>query len=183
MSPARRPRKGGGYDSSWIRPTTRLAIYLRDGLGCVYCTEDWSRTDGMTLDHVIPRLLGGGNAPENLVSACRRCNNLRHHIKYSPLFTGTEWVALEKVLGAVPGSLQARVAAHVGTPLAVFRARANVLCRDPPDWLQNLRRRSATTPGDLRLREERVPPPELESLIQESGLLSESSWNDEEIPF
>jgi len=62
---------------NWIRQEKRLAIYLRDGMACVYCgatVEDGAR---MSLDHIIPRSQGGTNAAVNLVTCCRRCNSSR----------------------------------------------------------------------------------------------------------
>lgn len=62
----------------WIRPCKRLAIYLRDGLTCVYCqtppTAGWA---SLTLDHLDPHSNGGANRPSNLVTCCRRCNSSR----------------------------------------------------------------------------------------------------------
>lgn len=49
----------------------RAAVWARDGGACVYCTA----TNDLTVDHVIPRVLGGSNDPENLVTACRPCNS------------------------------------------------------------------------------------------------------------
>jgi hypothetical protein len=61
------------HGSKWIRPEKRLAIYARDGHACVYCGSE----DHLTLDHVIPRELGGGHEAENLVTACLHCNSAR----------------------------------------------------------------------------------------------------------
>lgn len=60
----------------WIRSDLRLAIYLRDGLRCVYCGRDLHGADpqDITLDHVTPWSHGGENTAENLVTACRHCN-------------------------------------------------------------------------------------------------------------
>jgi len=69
MGPAR-PAKHG---SKWIRRSTRLAIYHRDGFACVYCRS----TLRLTLDHVTPSNRGGRNAPHNLVTACFSCNSAR----------------------------------------------------------------------------------------------------------
>ena len=44
---------------------------------CAYCTNPAD-----TLDHVIPRVLGGITAAENLVPACRRCNGAK---------SGSDW--------------------------------------------------------------------------------------------
>jgi 5-methylcytosine-specific restriction endonuclease McrA len=69
------PRRTQGMN--FVRQTTRLAIYLRDGLACAYCgqaTEDGAQ---LTLDHLRPYSRGGTNAPTNLVTCCQRCNSGR----------------------------------------------------------------------------------------------------------
>jgi hypothetical protein len=60
----------------WIRKSTRLAIYLRDRFTCAYCGRDLhgAAPADITLDHVVCRSAGGGNAPSNLVTACKSCN-------------------------------------------------------------------------------------------------------------
>ncbi|HID96025.1 MAG TPA: HNH endonuclease [Candidatus Latescibacteria bacterium] len=47
-------------------------IFKRDGRRCQYCGTSQGP---MTIDHVIPRRLGGEDTWENLVCACIRCNN------------------------------------------------------------------------------------------------------------
>ena len=54
-------------------PMTRNNIYKRDGFECVYCGEGETRQ--LTLDHVVPKSKGGPNTWENLVTACKKCNN------------------------------------------------------------------------------------------------------------
>lgn len=63
--------------SKWCRPSTRLAIYLRDHLQCVYCLASLEDGAQLTLDHVKPRERGGTNAARNLVTACLACNSRR----------------------------------------------------------------------------------------------------------
>jgi 5-methylcytosine-specific restriction endonuclease McrA len=46
-------------------------IFRRDGYACQYCGIRPARP---TLDHVIPRHLGGSHTWENLVTACPSCN-------------------------------------------------------------------------------------------------------------
>jgi hypothetical protein len=46
------------------------AVKERDGNACVYCGS----TDTLVLDHSIPVLQGGDDAPMNLVTACKSCN-------------------------------------------------------------------------------------------------------------
>ena len=72
-------RKWSG--SKWIRPAKRRAIYARDGHRCVYCGRHESElSDRLTLDHVAPVELGGGNGANNLVTACRRCNSSKQDL-------------------------------------------------------------------------------------------------------
>lgn len=63
---------------NWVRQSTRLAIYLRDGLACAYCGESVEDGARLTLDHLKPRSKGGTNDPVNLVTCCFRCNSSRH---------------------------------------------------------------------------------------------------------
>lgn len=71
---SRHPAASGG---KWCRPTTRLAIYLRDGLACVWCGATLEDGAVLTLDHCQPHSNGGGNEPTNLVTCCRKCNSGR----------------------------------------------------------------------------------------------------------
>lgn len=49
----------------------RLEVLRRDGYKCHYChTADAP----LTVDHVIPRALGGPDIAENLVACCQDCN-------------------------------------------------------------------------------------------------------------
>ena len=52
---------------------TRENIMTRDKYTCQYCGARPLKKE-LTLDHVIPKSRGGGNTWENLVSACKKCN-------------------------------------------------------------------------------------------------------------
>ena len=52
-------------------PFSRANIYARDDHECQYCGGV-----AETLDHVIPRSKGGAHTWENVVAACRRCDEL-----------------------------------------------------------------------------------------------------------
>ncbi len=57
------------------RPVVKLTkqeIFRRDGFACQYCGRQASR---LTLDHVVPRRLGGSHSWDNLVTACPTCNH------------------------------------------------------------------------------------------------------------
>ena len=51
----------------------RRNIYARDLNRCQYCGRTFA-TKELTLDHVKPRVQGGGNSWTNLVCACVKCN-------------------------------------------------------------------------------------------------------------
>lgn len=51
---------------------SRKNILRRDGYRCQYCGE---KSPPLTVDHVIPKKLGGPDTWENLVCACFKCNN------------------------------------------------------------------------------------------------------------
>lgn len=52
---------------------SRRNVYLRDGHRCQYCGRVFEPSE-LTLDHVVPRHLGGRTVWENIVAACVRCN-------------------------------------------------------------------------------------------------------------
>ena len=76
---------------TWIRPEARLAVYLRDGFRCLACSADLHGADprDVTLDHVIAKVDGGGNGPENIYTCCRACNCSRQD-KPLKAFVGPE---------------------------------------------------------------------------------------------
>lgn len=72
-----RARKAG-QGSKWIRRSTRLAIYHRDGFRCAYCLRTAEEKGvGLTLDHLVACEAGGTNEPANLVTCCLSCNSAK----------------------------------------------------------------------------------------------------------
>lgn len=69
--------------SWWIPDLERQAVYERDGFVCQLCDDpvdvNLDSRDAMsaTLDHIVPRSLGGLNEPANLRLAHRSCNSKR----------------------------------------------------------------------------------------------------------
>lgn len=51
----------------------RRNLFARDRNQCQYCGQFFP-TSELSIDHVVPRTLGGGNAWDNLVCSCVRCN-------------------------------------------------------------------------------------------------------------
>ena len=56
------------------RSVSRKGILLRDANTCQYCGSKLS-PGSLTLDHVMPKARGGQATWENLVAACKPCNN------------------------------------------------------------------------------------------------------------
>lgn len=54
-------------------PLSRENVFRRDQYSCVYCGD--RNRNNLTIDHVFPRSKGGTDTWENVVTACRRCNN------------------------------------------------------------------------------------------------------------
>jgi len=54
-------------------PWSKQNVLIRDRYTCAYC----GKTDKkhMTVDHVLPKDLGGKNTFENTTAACKACNN------------------------------------------------------------------------------------------------------------
>lgn len=50
---------------------SRRSVFARDDYQCQYCGQAGKE---LTIDHVIPKRLGGPSTWENLVACCRRCN-------------------------------------------------------------------------------------------------------------
>ncbi len=50
---------------------SRYNVFKRDTNQCVYCGSK----ERLTLDHVVPRAMGGRDSWDNLVTACQSCNS------------------------------------------------------------------------------------------------------------
>ena len=72
--PGKRPRH-----HSRKRRTRRIvaALIERDGDLCAYCRQPFDEERPATVDHVVPRSRGGSNELDNLVAACRPCNQAK----------------------------------------------------------------------------------------------------------
>lgn len=107
-----------------FRSSTRWAIYLRDGLTCVYCGvslhELVRRRDGnfLSLDHINLRSGGGTNAAENLVTACFACNHRRGARSIS---------AFARELGFPRSTLLNRINQRVRRGTAEYRLAAQIV--------------------------------------------------------
>lgn len=91
------------HGSKWIRPEKRLAIYIRDGWDCVYCRTVFPLGRDLTLDHIVPRSLGGGNDAANLVTCCLSCNSSRQDAPLRPKHLARALRAAAKPLNVQAG--------------------------------------------------------------------------------
>jgi len=61
----------------------RKAVLVRDGYRCHYCDEKLYPHDrDSTIDHKVPKCLGGTDAFENLLASCSRCNFAKGDMSY-----------------------------------------------------------------------------------------------------
>lgn len=78
----------------------RFKMGERQNWKCCYCGCEMSEKRGFdnscTLEHVVPRSLGGPDSEENIVAACYACNNARGdefldvHLKLFEMFENGE---------------------------------------------------------------------------------------------
>ncbi|MCZ4496328.1 MAG: endonuclease [Thermoleophilia bacterium] len=64
----------------------RAKLYARQAGQCYYCQremtlrtfqiQDQLRDEDVTVEHLVPRVLGGRDIPQNLVAACHGCNRI-----------------------------------------------------------------------------------------------------------
>jgi hypothetical protein len=111
---------------NWIRPEKRLAIYLRDGLACVYCSASVESGTQLTLDHVRPHSKGGKNGATNLVTACKRCNDSRGA---RPLYEFCDAVAIYLDHGIESITIYEHVAKQRRAPIDVAAAKKLIAAR------------------------------------------------------
>jgi hypothetical protein len=74
-------KTGNKNGSKWITRQRRLAIYLRDGMACVYCCKGVEDGITLTLDHRKTRVatVKPDNSTRNLLTACMSCNATRQN--------------------------------------------------------------------------------------------------------
>lgn len=60
-----------------VSPHKRFQVFRLDGYECVYCGETITPKFLCTVDHLLPVSCGGQHVIENMVTACKGCNNRR----------------------------------------------------------------------------------------------------------
>src|SRR5690606_15187008 len=56
-----------------VYPLSNPTLFARDGYLCLYCGGAFEASE-LTRDHIVPTSRGGVDRWENVVAACRRCN-------------------------------------------------------------------------------------------------------------
>lgn len=106
----------------WISRRDRLAIYLRDDMTCVWCGRTRHRCGiQLTLDHLVPRSVGGNHDITNIVTSCERCNNVRRNMSVKKFVT-----RISRKLNVETSALHKRIEILVNTPIDKFRLEAEV---------------------------------------------------------
>lgn len=72
-------------------PLTNPALFARDNHLCLYCGRGFEAAS-LTRDHIMPSSRGGSDKWENVVAACKRCN--QHKANRTPEEAGMELLAL-----------------------------------------------------------------------------------------
>ncbi len=62
------------FRDRYIPPLNNPALFKRDSHVCLYCGETFKYSE-LSRDHVTPVIQGGEDIWNNVVTACRRCNN------------------------------------------------------------------------------------------------------------
>lgn len=115
--------------SKWIRQDKRLAIYLRDGMACMYCGSGIEDDARLSLDHVTPHSQGGSNSEHNLVTCCSKCNSVRQDRDAAEFARA----AADYVKADARAIIDA-IHLHMSYDLAPYRAEAKAIIARRPTW-------------------------------------------------
>ncbi|MFQ5993714.1 MAG: HNH endonuclease [Acidiferrobacterales bacterium] len=75
----------------YIPPLSNQALFARDAYLCMYCGGRFPARD-LSRDHIKPLSMGGTDTWNNVVTACRRCNN--HKAGLTPEAASVELLAV-----------------------------------------------------------------------------------------
>lgn len=117
-------RKAKWHGMNWISQNSRLAIYLRDGLACAYCSANIESGTILSLDHIKAHNVGGTNEATNLITCCKRCNESKGK-RTLPDFAKA--VAGYLNHGVDPKEIVKHVRACVKRDLKPFKAQARAM--------------------------------------------------------
>ncbi len=75
----------------YMPPLNNPALFKRDCNMCLYCGQRFSQRE-LSRDHITPLSQGGGDNWNNVVTACKRCNN--HKAGRTPEQAGMQLLAI-----------------------------------------------------------------------------------------
>lgn len=73
---------------------TNRALFSRDGYVCMYCGSEFN-SKLLTRDHIIPKSQGGTDTWDNVITACKACNNKKD--RFTPEQAGMPLLAIPYV--------------------------------------------------------------------------------------
>lgn len=83
--------RGFSTDPNYVPPLSNPALFRRDNNLCLYCGQKFAYAD-LSRDHVRPLSHGGTDTWNNVVTACKRCNN--HKAGRTPEQAGIQLLAI-----------------------------------------------------------------------------------------
>lgn len=99
---------------------THVVSYIKDGVRIyVLAAQKSGGFEGFTIDHIIPRSLGGWNTYSNLQTMCEYCNSLKGDTLPDGVITGYEHTDCNKCLSermSDPFSADSKCIEHGGVP-------------------------------------------------------------------
>lgn len=82
---------GHGIDPNYVPPLSNPALFRRDNNLCLYCGQRFHHSE-LSRDHIRPISQGGTDNWNNVVTACKRCNN--HKAGRTPEQAGIQLLAI-----------------------------------------------------------------------------------------
>ena len=77
-----------------------IALLLRDGRNCPYCGVKFNTIEDITLDHVVPKSLGGSDSNKNLLLSCQECNQRKGNMLLTQFIRGYD-IVVNKILASL----------------------------------------------------------------------------------
>jgi hypothetical protein len=123
--------RGDWQGFNWCRKDLRLAIYLRDGMACMWCGATLEDGAQLSLDHVNPHSNGGGNGADNLICACSKCNKSRGKRSAQAFAKATANYVNH---GVTATQILAAIKTHIAQPIKKYRDEAKSILGRRPSW-------------------------------------------------
>ena len=82
----------GNKTTKWL--SLRFSVLRRDNFTCQYCGRGVADGAKLEVDHIVPKIKGGKDTINNLITSCRECNKGKRDV----LLTGKE---MGKIKGKV----------------------------------------------------------------------------------